>query len=102
MSKLTDTVTVHYAEPMFGAQVGEVQLRIHGPDDCLNEFCTFHNPSNHPLKEAPINFRGDTGVVERICEHGIGHPDPDHIAWRKGTGNLNGLSVHGCDGCCRA
>lgn len=33
--------------------------------------------------------------MERICPHGIGHPDPDEI-------NLdeNGRSVHGCCGIC--
>jgi hypothetical protein len=32
--------------------------------------------------------------MERICEHGIGHPDPDQIM-RDEAG-----WVHGCDGCC--
>lgn len=29
--------------------------------------------------------------MERICPHGVGHPDPD---------DTNPDTVHGCDGCC--
>jgi hypothetical protein len=34
--------------------------------------------------------------MERICEHGCGHPDPDDH--RILTGEDDG--IHGCDGCC--
>ena len=30
---------------------------------------------------------------ERVCPHGIGHPDPDRPH--------HGGGVHGCDGCCK-
>jgi hypothetical protein len=33
--------------------------------------------------------------MERICPHGIGHPDPDDPAFKN---PIEG--VHGCDGCC--
>ena len=39
-----------------------------------------------------------SGLIERTCPHGVGHPDPDSLAW-----SLSGsrdYSVHGCDGCC--
>jgi hypothetical protein len=42
--------------------------------------------------------------MERICPHGVGHPDPDHLAFveeRYGTDEASVESVHGCDGCCR-
>lgn len=39
-----------------------------------------------------------SGLVEDICEHGVGHPNrewieahPDAPEW---------LQIHGCDGCC--
>ena len=35
----------------------------------------------------------DRRIMERICPHGVGHPDPDDV--------LNQDRVHGCDGCCR-
>lgn len=31
--------------------------------------------------------------MERICPHGVGHPDPDCMYAKRDT-------VHGCDGCC--
>jgi hypothetical protein len=38
--------------------------------------------------------------MERVCTHGIGHPDPDHIAFLP-KDKRRWESVHGCDGCCR-
>lgn len=43
----------------------------------------------------PQNWRSDRGIMERICEHGVGHPDPDDPK----AGNKY-EAVHGCDGCC--
>lgn len=37
------------------------------------------------------NWRDDRKSMERICSHGVGHPDPDCL-------NLD--RMHGCDGCC--
>ena len=74
-------------------------LRTHGPDECSGEHCCIHNPSNHPLRDAPMHWRSDKHVMERICEHGIGHADPDDVAHRKRMG-VERAGVHGCDGCC--
>jgi len=40
-----------------------------------------------------------SGLVEDICEHGIGHPN---ISWLKlhDPDGEKGYSIHGCDGCC--
>jgi hypothetical protein len=43
------------------------------------------------MRRWPQNWRGDRYLIERICPHGVGHPDPD---------DLNPDTVHGCDGCC--
>lgn len=78
-------------------------LRTHSPDQCSGEFCSLHNPSAHPLSNAPLNWRSDRTLMERICEHGIGHPDPDHLAHvrrTRGEAAASGESVHGCDFCC--
>ncbi len=72
-------------------------LIVHRPDVCAGHFCCIHNPSDHPLDKAPLNWRGH--VMERICRHGIGHPDPDDLAWRERVGR-DSAPVHGCDGCC--
>lgn len=61
-----------------------------------NEVCCIHHPSNHHMQLWPQNWRGDRGIMERICPHGIGHPDPDDLKCRKNVVE----SVHGCDGCC--
>jgi hypothetical protein len=41
----------------------------------------------------PQRYRDDIGITERICPHGVGHPDPDDIFAQD--------HVHGCDGCCQ-
>lgn len=95
---------VQYAEPGLGLQHPQSVFKVHPATQCAGEFCCIHNPSNHRLRDAPLNFRFDRGITERICEHGVGHPDPDsgdflkrvdperykRIAW----------GIHGCDGCC--
>jgi hypothetical protein len=40
--------------------------------------------------------------MERICSHGVGHPDPDDIAFKFENGLDDAMGVHGCDGCCSA
>ena len=45
------------------------------------------------MRDWPQHFRDDRGIMERICPHGVGHPDPDDY--------LAGDGMHGCDGCCR-
>ena len=79
-----------------------VVWKVHKRSICAGDFCTIHNPSNHPLKDAEIAIRSDAfkrGLVERFCEHGIGHSDPDSVAFFAKQG-ANGMGVHGCDGCC--
>ena len=75
------------------------EWQIHAKSVCSG-FCPFHNPSDHPLKDAPIHIRGDKMMlVERICEHGIGHDDPDSVAYFHSKGEM-WAGIHGCDGCC--
>jgi len=70
----------------------------HPKAQCLGEFCTIHNRSNHVMRAFPQHWRADRMIIERICPHGIGHPDPDE--YRVLIGEDDG--VHGCDGCCAA
>lgn len=88
----------------------EAKIVIHNEEDCEGRPCVFHNPSDHPLNEAPTNIRFDRPVwvggkpvaylTERICEHGIGHPDPDSMDYLLSIGASKAEEVHGCDGCC--
>ena len=72
---------------------------VHDADKCAGEFCTIHHRSDHHMRSFPQHWRSDTGVMERTCPHGVGHPDPDlpyyADAWQW---------VHGCChmGCCSA
>lgn len=72
----------------------------HDPALCEGRGCAIHNhPSDHPLKDAPLYWRADRGILERICEHGVGHPDADSAAYLRSIGR-SWENVHGCCGCC--
>lgn len=93
-----DIISIDVAEPDFGAQVGPQLLSVHHPDRCRGSHCCIHNPSEHHMKTWKQNWRSDKKMMERICSHGIGHPDPDDLRVKSSYY----LEVHGCDGCCRA
>lgn len=85
--------------------VGQIIRNVHSAKDCEGRACVIHNPSDHSMREWPTNWR-DGGPLdikgphmERICPHGIGHPDPDDLAYLESVGE-EGYGVHGCDGCC--
>lgn len=98
---------IHATDPIFGAQKrpGSFVLKTHGETECRGEFCCIHKPSDHALKDAPLNWRADRYMMERICEHGIGHPDPDDLAFKRSimtrqAYRARAYDSHGCDGCC--
>ena len=74
-------------------------LITHPPDKCEGRPCCIHNPSDHHMLDWPLEWRNDTKVMERICPHGVGHPDPDDVAYNLSRGRPE-MTVHGCDGCC--
>ncbi len=79
-------------------------VNVHPPSECEGHPCCIHNPSDHHMRDWPQNWRSDRGLMERICPHGIGHPDPDHldhIERHLGREAAEGESTHGCDGCCQ-
>jgi len=86
-------------------------LLVHLDVDCLAQYCVIHNPSEHPLKGSPLNWRGDRMLMERICHHGVGHPDPDDMRFKRvqffirhgrqaTDDDVWAEGVHGCCGCC--
>lgn len=77
-----------------------IHITTHTKEQCKGHHCCIHNPSKHHMLDWPMNWREDTGVMERICPHGVGHPDPDDAAYNKRIGK-EWKAVHGCDGCCR-
>lgn len=70
---------------------GQRLFNVHNQSLCQGRPCCIHHPSNHHMQSWHQNYRMDTGGIERICDHGIGHPDPDD-PYR--------THMHGCDGCC--
>lgn len=63
----------------------------HLPEACSGRSCVIHHPSDHHMRDWRTHWREDRRIMERLCPHGIGHPDPDEIA---------PCRAHGCDGCC--
>jgi len=72
----------------------QVLINVHSKKACKGEYCCIHNPSKHHMADWPQNWREDRRIMERICEHGIGHIDPDQPLRSIEDG------THGCDGCC--
>ena len=86
--------------------IGGERLVTHGQATCEPP-CPIHAPSAHPLNEARLHWRSDRGMWERICVHGVGHPDPDDLAYKQrhmdpGEYAAHAYGDHGCcaDGCC--
>lgn len=76
---------------------GQIIGNPHPRETCRNpDNCVIHSPSEHSMREFPTHFRFDRYLMERICPHGVGHPDPDDLAFD----SSNARGVHGCDGCC--
>lgn len=74
-------------------------IGVHDRDAGCDKACVIHNPTDHHMRHWNLHWRSDRGIFERICPHGVGHPDPDQFGFWKRT-NQDYQSVHGCDGCC--
>ena len=63
--------------------------------------CVIHNPSRHHMRDWTLVLRS-SGLLERMCEHGVGHPDPDSVAYFNWRQKSDCWGVHGCcqAGCC--
>lgn len=48
-------------------------------------------------------IRRSSGLVEHVCEHGVGHPAIGSAKWLSLVhgGKTSPHAIHGCDGCCR-
>jgi hypothetical protein len=87
--------------------VGEIALptswivfaNTHERNETCEKACVIHNPTDHHMKYWQLHWRHDRGMFERICRHGIGHPDPDQFPFWEATGR-EAEKVHGCCGCC--
>lgn len=76
---------------------------VHDRALCAGHPCCVHNPSDHHMYGWRQHWRADRRLMERLCAHGIGHPDPDDVAYaRRQFGEVAARlrGFHGCDGCC--
>lgn len=100
LGKPTATLTPSSTYQLVG---GQIIHNVHPLAHCLGRPCCVHHPTPHHMSTWPQNYRDDSGAMERVCPHGVGHPDPDHLAWVKHMTNAQVArwhGVHGCDGCC--
>lgn len=100
-SELFDIIALHD---------GTILTNVHSANSCDLEYCCIHNPSDHPLRNAPLTWMGPPiRTMGRVCAHGKYHPDPDDLAFK--TATLDWIAteaimsahmvVENCDGCCR-
>lgn len=72
----------------------------HPRGDTCEQGCVIHNRTAHHMQHWPLHWRGDRKIFERICTHGVGHPDPDQGPYWA-SADQDWQWVHGCCGCCR-
>jgi hypothetical protein len=83
---------------------GQAVYGVHPRERCEGRPCVIHAPSDHSMRAFPTHFRHGGALdikpphMERVCAHGVGHPDPDDAAFWLSVGQ--DVGVHGCDGCC--
>lgn len=92
-----DAVTVLDDEALLSS--GLLLLNVHPAARCAGRACVIHNPTSHHMRDWALHWRDDRGIFERLCPHGVGHPDPDQSEYWHQTGQ-SAAGVHGCDGCC--
>lgn len=61
-------------------------------NEAVEEKCpNCSSKTGSPVTKATEHWRYDRSFMERICVHGVGHPDPD---------DSGADLMHACDGCC--
>jgi len=59
-------------------------------------------PKDTGIKKFPHLIMRETGLMEFICEHGVGHPAVSSAKFKdeQHKHEPGTWSIHGCDGCC--
>jgi len=56
----------------------------------------YHDPKGNVITSKDPNLLiRETNLIERLCQHGVGHPMGHLKKW-----DPSWMGVHGCDGCC--
>jgi hypothetical protein len=64
-------------------------VTIHPPSRCIGYYCPWHNPSEHHMNTWVRRILTDrNNLMERVCPHDIGDPDPDSLEWLHRIGVL--------------
>ena len=85
---------------------GQQVMNVHPAGACEGRPCPIHRPSVHHMRDWPTAFRDNTPsrtLIERVCDHGVHHPDPDHLRYVAETLGPEAAVIearHECDGCC--
>src|SRR5688572_6738291 len=97
---MTEPQWIKATKVELGWRIGNLVLgEVHSAEACVGEACVIHNPTRHKLSSWPMLWRDDRQIVERLCSHGVGHPDPDQWQHWSSTDRMY-EQVHGCCGCC--
>lgn len=100
-----DPESVVWAHALEPAQLehSDVELMAHPASSCAGQWaCPLHNRSVHPMRAMTQMWREDRGLIERVCEHGCAHPDPDQYEFwlvTMGKKKADAEMSHSCDGC---
>lgn len=83
----------------------EELIYVHSQLLCDGRPCPLHNRTDHHMRKFPQHWRDERQFMERICTHGIGHPDPDQwdfLVRQMGKKGAKAEFIHGCchEGCC--
>lgn len=101
--KLKELIMQHALTETYTLPDGTKLVNVHSRTKCEGRHCVIHNQSGHHMREYPLVWNDASRFFERVCPHGVRHPDPDGMAFQLSlpTGD-DGWAVHGCDGCCEA
>lgn len=79
---------------------GQLMLDVHANSpECQEHGCPIHNPSDRAVAIGTTHYNTERQRMDRVCEHGLAHPDPDSQDWReRHFGDRD--DEHDCDGCC--
>lgn len=90
----------HNTSESFTTDTGQFMVNVHAANaECAQYGCVIHFPSAEGMALGKTHYNTVRQQMQRVCEHGVAHPDPDSQNWRERTlGSRD--DIHICDGCC--
>lgn len=81
------------SEATFTFADGTLLERVHPESACAGRGCPLHHPSAHRMVDWPMRWNPTTRAIERECEHGRWHPDPDDLAYKRSVDSFEGAML---------